>query len=110
VTVLTTARLTLAPHTADDFADVAAMWGDPHVTRHIGGRPFTEEESWAQGRGFASESLTAAHDWIGARRTVCLIDPANGASIRLAERHGYQAFAEARYKGTPTRLFERKPS
>jgi RimJ/RimL family protein N-acetyltransferase len=24
------------------------MWADPAVTRHIGGRPFTEEESWTR--------------------------------------------------------------
>lgn len=24
------------------------MWGDPAVTRHIGGRPFTPEEVWAR--------------------------------------------------------------
>ena len=24
------------------------MWGDPRVTRHIGGRPFTRDEVWAK--------------------------------------------------------------
>lgn len=24
------------------------MWADPMVTRHVGGRPFTEEESWTR--------------------------------------------------------------
>ena len=44
--VLTTARLTLRAHTRDDFEDNFAMWSDPRVTTHIGGRPFTREECW----------------------------------------------------------------
>lgn len=45
---LTTARLTLSPPTLADFQDSRAMWADPVVTRHVGGRPFTEEESWTR--------------------------------------------------------------
>ena len=45
---LETGRLTLRPHTLDDFGDSAALWGDPAVTRFIGGRPFTPEEVWAR--------------------------------------------------------------
>ena len=43
-----TARLTLRGHRIEDFDECAAMWGDPEVTRHIGGRPFTEEEVWTR--------------------------------------------------------------
>jgi RimJ/RimL family protein N-acetyltransferase len=32
----------------DDFIQSAAMWADPVVTRHIGGRPLSEEESWSR--------------------------------------------------------------
>lgn len=35
-------------HTLADFEDCAAMWADPQVTRYVGGRPFTGEESWAR--------------------------------------------------------------
>ena len=45
---LDTERLTLRSHTLDDFADLAAMWGDANVTRLISARPSTEEESWAR--------------------------------------------------------------
>lgn len=45
---LETERLILRGHVEADFADSAAMWGDPDVTRFIGGRPFTEEEVWAR--------------------------------------------------------------
>jgi RimJ/RimL family protein N-acetyltransferase len=48
VPVLETARLKLRGHRLDDFAACAAMWADPVVTRHIGGKPFTEEESWSR--------------------------------------------------------------
>jgi RimJ/RimL family protein N-acetyltransferase len=48
VPLLETPRLKLRGHRFDDFTASAAMWADPIVTRHIGGRPFTEEESWAR--------------------------------------------------------------
>ncbi len=35
-------------HRLDDFLYCAAMWADPIVTRHIGGKPFSEEETWAR--------------------------------------------------------------
>ena len=46
--MLETERLTLRGHRLDDFPACAAMWADPIVTRHIGGRPFSEEESWSR--------------------------------------------------------------
>jgi RimJ/RimL family protein N-acetyltransferase len=45
---LLTERLILRGHAAQDFQDYAAMWGDPLVTRFIGGRPFTSEECWSR--------------------------------------------------------------
>jgi RimJ/RimL family protein N-acetyltransferase len=48
LTSLETQRLVLSPHTPADFPEVAAMWRDPEVTRFIGGRPFTDEESWTR--------------------------------------------------------------
>ena len=46
--VLTSDRLVLRPHAAADLPDLAAMWADPQVVRHIGGRPFTAEEVWTR--------------------------------------------------------------
>jgi len=43
-----TERLTLRGHTRADYEESAAMWGDPLVTLHIGGRPSTAEEAWAR--------------------------------------------------------------
>jgi RimJ/RimL family protein N-acetyltransferase len=48
VPVLESGRLILRAHKLEDFEALSAMWADPLVTRHIGGRPFTEEESWAR--------------------------------------------------------------
>jgi RimJ/RimL family protein N-acetyltransferase len=48
IPVLETERLKLRGHCLHDFSDCAAMWADPIVTRHIGGRPFSEEESWTR--------------------------------------------------------------
>jgi RimJ/RimL family protein N-acetyltransferase len=45
---LDTDRLTLRAHTLADAEDSAALWADPLVTRHIGGRPSTAEEAWAR--------------------------------------------------------------
>ncbi len=45
---ITTERLTLRPHGPEDFDDMCAMWSDPAVTRHIGGRAFSREEVWAR--------------------------------------------------------------
>jgi RimJ/RimL family protein N-acetyltransferase len=48
VPVLETYRLILRGHRLDDFAQCAAMWADPQVTRYIGGQPLTEEEVWSR--------------------------------------------------------------
>jgi RimJ/RimL family protein N-acetyltransferase len=167
-----TPRLTLRGHTVDDFADSAAMWGDPNVTRFIGGRPFSGEEvwsrllryaghwalkgfgywvvrerssgrfvgevgfadfrralepplgdapeagwalaAWAHGQGFAREAVQALHAWgdeaFAGARTVCMIDPANAASIALAMKCGYLEYARSVYHDAPTILFERQAS
>jgi RimJ/RimL family protein N-acetyltransferase len=38
----------LRPHTLDDFPACTALWGDPLVTRFIGGKPSNHEEVWAR--------------------------------------------------------------
>ena len=48
VPVIETERLLLRGHRLEDFAPCAAMWADPLVTRHIGGQPFSAEESWSR--------------------------------------------------------------
>lgn len=48
VPTLETERLILRGHGLADFPASAAMWADPKVTRHITGKPCSEEESWGR--------------------------------------------------------------
>lgn len=50
---LTTERLVLRAHTAEDFPACCTLWADPGVTRFIGGRPSTPEEVWRRIIGYA---------------------------------------------------------
>ena len=45
---LETARLILDAHQTGDFEDLAALWADPDVVRHIGGQKSSREQSWAR--------------------------------------------------------------
>src|SRR5262245_10852510 len=44
IPVIETDRLILRAHAPGDFSECKAMWGNPDVTRHIGGRPSSGEE------------------------------------------------------------------
>ena len=158
-----TERTWMRPHKAEDFDDVAAMWAEPAVVRHISGKPSTRRDSWtrllryighwsalgygywavidkqtsaflgevgfadfkreldpslagmaeigwvlrpsAHGRGLATETVCAAVAWGDAHlpqdRTFCLIDPDHAASIRVAEKVGYELLARTTYQGQP---------
>ena len=48
VPALDTERLQLRGHTLVDVAECTAMWADPDVTRYIGGRPASAEDTWAR--------------------------------------------------------------
>jgi RimJ/RimL family protein N-acetyltransferase len=74
------------------------------------------EASWTfisrvHGRGFALEAAGAAHQWytdnLRQNRTVCLIDPVNTASLKMAGRLGYNAFDRRDYKGQSLVVLER---
>lgn len=76
----------------------------------------TMETGWvlhqaAQGKGYATEAVTAVLDWghktFGKMRSTCIIDPDNSASLRVAEKSGYREFAQTSYKDTPVILLER---
>jgi RimJ/RimL family protein N-acetyltransferase len=62
-------------------------------------------------QGIAFEAADAAHRWysnaVGKRRTVCMTDPANGPSIRLAGKLGYLPFGDSAYQGKAVVMFER---
>ncbi len=65
------------------------------------------------GQGLAGEGVNAALRWadtvLKAPRTVCMIGPGNLASLRLAGRAGFVAYAETTYHDEPTILLERAP-
>lgn len=67
---------------------------------------------WAQGLGYATEAMEAALAWIdanlGAPRTVCLVNARNTASLRVAEKVGYERFGLRSYRGYDAVLFERR--
>lgn len=67
--------------------------------------------SW-HGRSVAFEAADAIHRWyestVGGRRTVCMIDPANERSIRIARKLGYVPFDQGLYKGKAVIMFERR--
>ncbi|MEQ8355462.1 MAG: GNAT family N-acetyltransferase [Kiloniellaceae bacterium] len=67
--------------------------------------------TWAHGKGYATEAVTAALHWSTTnRRTqrhVCMIDPENAASRRVAEKCGFAPFAETTYLESAVVLMER---
>jgi len=74
------------------------------------------ELGWAlassmHGKGYATEAVRAAVAWGEAHfvpaHTVCIIDPENRPSIRVAEKCGYREFRRTTYKGKPTIMFMR---
>ncbi len=74
------------------------------------------EAGWAlasrvHGKGYATEATRAALAWIdtrlGNRRMFCIIVPENFASIRVAEKCGFQFWKETTYKDEPTLIFLR---
>jgi RimJ/RimL family protein N-acetyltransferase len=63
----------------------------------------------AQGQGYAEESVKAALAWherrFGRTKVICIINPENRASIRLAKRCGFEEFAPILLHGNPRILF-----
>jgi RimJ/RimL family protein N-acetyltransferase len=65
VPTLTTQRLVLRGHRTEDFADSAAMWADPQVTRFIGGKPLSPEDVWKKILQYAGHwSLMGFGYWV----------------------------------------------
>jgi RimJ/RimL family protein N-acetyltransferase len=77
------------------------------------------ELGWAlaspfHGKGFATEGLRAALQWgdahLNAPLTVCIINPENVASVRVAQKIGYVEKSRSSLGGQETILFERPRS
>lgn len=63
----------------------------------------------AQGKGYATEAAHAAIAWsethfgpVRSKRMVCLIDPENLPSLRVAEKCGFREFQRTTYHDKPT--------
>ena len=66
----------------------------------------------AHGQGFASEAVGAVLAWgeqniREAQSFMCIIDPGNAPSIRVADKMGFREIAQTTYKGSPTIVFRR---
>jgi RimJ/RimL family protein N-acetyltransferase len=96
-----------------DLADLA-----PDLRARLAGAPEAGWvlAPWAHGRGYATEAVRAALAWgdahlappaPGAARAMCLIAPANVASVRVAERCEFREAGRAAYKGAETLVFAR---
>ena len=167
IPILQSERLRLRGHRPEDHANCTALWGDPEVSRYIGGRPLSGEEAWARllryaghwvwmgygfwaveekignicrrsgyaslhrdiqpplhmpefgwvlatpfhGRGYATEAVRTATAWgdqqFGAQQTICIIDPENLRSIRVAEKCRFKVSHQASYKGGSIIVFAR---
>jgi RimJ/RimL family protein N-acetyltransferase len=63
------------------------------------------------GKGYATEVMATITTWFDAAqappRTVCMIEPGNDASIRVATRLGFREFDSADYRGSLVTLYER---
>ena len=82
------------------------------ITPSIDGLP---EAGWAllpsaSGKGIATEAVTAMLAWLknhnSAQRAVCLISPANIASIRVAEKCNFSLFTKTNYRDLPSLLYQ----
>ena len=62
------------------------------------------------GKGYASEAVAAALRWFDAEckgRSVCIIDPANVPSLRVATRNGLREYARTTFMGDEVLLLDR---
>ena len=70
IPTIETERLILSGPTSTDFPDIAAMWADPIVVRHIGGVPFSAEDAWARLLKYAGHwELMGFGTWIARERS-----------------------------------------
>ena len=79
-----------APAAVEVFVDLDKDHGRIEERRYV----VSKEVDWLEGA-------------LGPRRTVCIIDDANRASVRVAEKLGFREFARSIYKGSPIVMFER---
>jgi RimJ/RimL family protein N-acetyltransferase len=95
VPILETERLNLRGHRLEDFHHCAAMWADPEVTRFIGGKPLSEEESWRRMLGYVGHwSLLGFGLWVAEEK-------ATGNFVGEVGFADYKRDLDPSLKGTP---------
>jgi RimJ/RimL family protein N-acetyltransferase len=52
IPTIATARLLLRAHRLEDYDAACEMWADPLVTRFIGGKPSTRQQTWSRLLGY----------------------------------------------------------
>ena len=86
------------------------------MTPSLAGMP---EYGWvlapaAHGKGYAREAVGSALVWgdqkFPGTTFCCIIDPANTASVAVAEAHGFKRALIAPYKGKDIAIFHRAPA
>lgn len=69
--------------------------------------------AWAHGRGFATEAVRAVLAWgtthFAGRRMVCGIADGNQASIRVAEKCGFEPIGPSTYRGQHGMVYGTRP-
>jgi RimJ/RimL family protein N-acetyltransferase len=67
--------------------------------------------SKAHGKGYATEALQEVIAWgdknLNSEKTVCIINPENIASLRVAEKMGYKETCRTTFADLPTIIFSR---
>lgn len=80
-----------------------AMKGDPELG-------FALASSY-HGKGYATEAVRAALSWADAnlryRRSVCLVNEQNHASLRVLQKCGYEVFEQSSFHGEPVLFLSR---
>lgn len=65
----------------------------------------------AHGKGFASEAVAAVLAWgdahLPSKRTVCMVNEDNAASLRIVQNAGYRVFEQAVFNESPVLFLER---
>jgi len=81
----------------------AGFSGDPEIGYVI--------DKSIHGKGYGREVMTACMNWMddthGRSRTICMVEPDNIASVKIAERLGYKTYDEGEIDGTKVLLMER---
>lgn len=99
-----------------DAGDFVGSVGVLDYQRELEPRLDAPELGWGvatrfQGQGLAFEAVSAALAWcdetLNAPRTLCIIDPGNASSLRLAARAGYRPLRESVFRGAPIAVLER---